>query len=59
MSSSTVTWKACTAAPPEFRAVTVTVSESATSVGMLIVPLRASTEAPAPVTVKRRASPLK
>ena len=32
-SSSTVTWKDCAAAPPEFRAVTVTVSATATSVG--------------------------
>ena len=47
--ASTVTMKALEAAPPELRAVTVTVSDSAASVGTRTTP-SASIVAPAPKT---------
>ena len=55
---STVTAKLCVAEPPELVAVTVTVSESGTSVGIDTTPSE-STLAPAPSAAKLRFSPRK
>ena len=49
--------KAPAALPPELRAVTVTRSASAASVGMLRTPVAGSMPAPAPAAAKRSASP--
>ena len=55
---STVTAKRCAAEPPELVAVTVTVADSGTSVGIDTTPSE-STLAPAPLAAKLRASPRK